>query len=426
MKALRYALAAAIVGVCAPSAHAAQIDTLLVSSGRDGKSTGYKVEVGGVSRNGRYVLYSSRSPDIVKNDTNGARDVFVWDRRTGKSVRVNVASDGSQTSHEQSYGHIGSTARAISDNGNVILFGARGAGLTPSDHDGSDAFVHDLRTGRTTLVSRGPADSQDYPEALSANGRFIVYTRTPSGSTERDTLLFDRQTGERSTIELPVRRDRDFSRTVVAITDDGQSVTFVSNDPELQSDSMTPGGEQVYVFDIPTGDVEQVSVSSDEEGANNTSGGGRTSPDGRYVVFESTAGNLAPGHVTTYQDVFLRDRVEGTTTPVTVGQAGLPANGPSWSSDVSDDGCRVAFDSDASNLVEGDTNDATDVFVRDLCTGATARVSVAADGAEGNGTSFEGFLSADGEWAAFKSKAANLADADPNPKYDAFVRGPVE
>ncbi|HEY7874202.1 MAG TPA: hypothetical protein VIG64_03670 [Actinomycetota bacterium] len=424
MRFLSTTIMVATIALAVPAAHAAEADTMLASAGRDGKSTGYKAEIGGISGEGRYVLFSSRSPDIVKGDTNGARDVFVWDRKTGKSVRANVSSDGSQTSHEKAYGHIGSTAAAISDDGSVVLFGGRGAGLTRSDSDASDAFVRDLRTGKTTLVSRGPDDTVGYPGALSANGRFVVYGLFASG--EREIILFDRQTRERSSVELPVRQGQDYSQDVVAITNDGQSVTFVSNDPELQSDSVMPGGEQVYMLDVPTGDVEQVSVSSDEQGANNNSGGGRTSPDGRYVVFESTASNLAPGHVNRSQDVFLRDRVEGTTTVVTVGQAGLPADGPSWSRDVSDDGCRVALDSDASNLVEGDTNSLTDVFVRDLCAEGTSRVSVASDGAQGNGPSFAGFLSGDGEWAAFKSKAANLAAADPNPKYDVFARGPLE
>jgi Tol biopolymer transport system component len=419
-------LATALVVLGASWAQAAETDTMLVSAARDGKSTGYKADVAGISATGRHVLFSSRSPRIVRGDTNGARDVFVWDRQTGRSERVNVSSDGSQTTAAECHCHIGSQATAISDDGNVVLFTTRAPGLVRSDDSGSDAFVHDRRSGKTTLVSRDPDDSGGFPQALSPNGRFVIYKLYIPGTTEFDTLLYDRETKERTTIELPVREGHEFSKSVVEIANDGRSLTFVSSDPDLQSDSTMATGEQVYVFDIPTGDIEQASVSSGEQGANNNSGGGATSADGRYVAFDSVGNNLAPGQdLYGGQDVFLRDRVEGTTILVTVGNGGLPANGTSWARGVSDDGCRVAFESEASNLVEDDTNAVTDTFVRDLCAGSTTRVSVASDGAEGNGESYGGFLSADGLWATFGSTAANLSSADPDKKFDVFVRGPI-
>src|SRR5436190_3414638 len=129
------------------------------------------------------------------------------------------------------------------------------------------------------------------------------------------------------------------------------------------------------------------------------------SGDGRYVAFASLSDNLVPGDSNGAVDVFVRDRLTGTTERVSVSSTGVQGNagsgllngmgGPSLSAD----GRYVAFDSQASNLVKGDTNNAIDVFVRDRLTGTTERDSVASDGAQGSGE--EATISDDGNRVAF-------------------------
>src|SRR5439155_7441870 len=104
-----------------------------------------------------------------------------------------------------------------------------------------------------------------------------------------------------------------------------------------------------------------------------------------------------------------------------VASGGTQSNAASLGSALSADGRLVAFQSDATNLVVGDTNGATDVFVRDRQTGMTARVSVASDGTQANNVSSYPALSADGRFVAFQSDATNLVAGDTNGTTDVFV-----
>lgn len=148
----------------------------------------------------------------------------------------------------------------------------------------------------------------------------------------------------------------------------------------------------------------------------------RISGNGRYVVFVSTDPNLVPGDTNGVQDVFVRDLVQGTISRVSVNSAGGEANGASDSPSISVDGRRVAFHSEATNLVPGDTNGALDVFLRDVPTTTTRRVSLTHAGAEATGgDSIGGVISGDGHAVAFRSWATNISSApDGNGLADIF------
>jgi Tol biopolymer transport system component len=149
------------------------------------------------------------------------------------------------------------------------------------------------------------------------------------------------------------------------------------------------------------------------------------SASGRFVAFESTASNLVPGDGNGTSDVFVRDRKRGKTRRASLSSAGAEGNGSSHSASISADGRFVAFYSFASNLVAGDGNGFFDVFVRDRKSGKTRRVSVRSNGAEGNDHSFNPSISADGRFVAFDSGASNLVGGDGNGVFDVFVRGPL-
>src|ERR1035437_5116689 len=155
------------------------------------------------------------------------------------------------------------------------------------------------------------------------------------------------------------------------------------------------------------------------------------SPDGRYVLFASTANNLVltsnanPIPALCFQrlNVFLRDRTNGTTTLASVNLSGTAGgNGDSLPSAVSTNGLYAVFESSASDLVAGDTNNATDVFVRDMVTGTTLLVSVSTNGQVGNGASRSPLMTPDGRYVAFVSAANNLVAGDNNGIRDVFVR----
>jgi len=163
------------------------------------------------------------------------------------------------------------------------------------------------------------------------------------------------------------------------------------------------------------GNTIRVSVASDGTQSNHDSYNPSISADGRFVAFESEATNLVSGDTNNFRDIFVHDRQTGQTTRVSVASDGTQANGHSFDPSISADGRYVAFISLASNLVSGDTNDHQDIFVHDRQTGQTTRVSVASDGTQANDHSFDPSISADGRYVAFISFASNLVGGDTEP-----------
>jgi len=175
-----------------------------------------------------------------------------------------------------------------------------------------------------------------------------------------------------------------------------------------------------------TGQVTE-RVSVDSSGAQGDAGSGRPSlsADGRYVAFASDATDLVAGDTNGRTDVFVHDRQSGVTERISVDSAGAQGNGPSGDPSISADGRHVAFHSDATDLVVGDTNGRTDVFVHDRETGVTERVSVDSGGAQGNGSCFEPSLAEHGRFVAFWGRADNLVPGDTNSSWDIFVHDRV-
>src|SRR6266511_1513025 len=162
-----------------------------------------------------------------------------------------------------------------------------------------------------------------------------------------------------------------------------------------------------------------VSVASDGTQGNDPSSGPATSSDGRVVAFHSIATNLVAGDTNAEIDIFVRDRQTAETTRVSVASDGTQANDLSVLPAVSGDGRYVAFESDATNLVPGDSNVRRDIFVRDLQTAETTRVSVASDGTQGSSDfgfsqGADASISADGRFVAFQAGFPNLVAGDTN------------
>jgi hypothetical protein len=183
------------------------------------------------------------------------------------------------------------------------------------------------------------------------------------------------------------------------------------------------------------GSLQSISATAPTLGAPAGGSGDSYDPvisrDGRYVLFESMANNLTSGGNNSSQpfafparmNVFLRDRTNGTTTLVSVNLAGTGGgNGDSMPSAISTNGQYALFESSASNLVAGDTNNANDVFLRDLVNGTTTLISVATNGGGGNGISRTATMTPDGRFVAFVSAANNLVNNDANGIADIFVR----
>jgi len=182
----------------------------------------------------------------------------------------------------------------------------------------------------------------------------------------------------------------------------------------------------VFVRDTQTYSTTRVSLDSNGVEGNaasydNSHNVLSISADGRYIAFMSDASNLVSGDTNGKSDVFLLDTQTNSTTRVSVDSSGVQGNSPSAFPSISADGRYVAFVSNASNLVNGDTNVKTDVFVRDTQTNSTTRVSLNSSGVQGNSDSEYPTISADGHYVAFMSEASNLVSGDTNGSSDVFV-----
>src|SRR5213078_3528455 len=301
----------------------------------------------------------------------------VRDRQTGMTARVSVASDGTQANNVSSY-------PALSADGRFVAFQSDATNLVVGDTNGkTDVFVHDRQTGTTERVS---VASGGGTQGTGNSGGFFAFP---------------------------------------ALSADGRLVAFQSDATNLVAGD-TNGATDVFVHDRQTGATERVSVTSGGRQGNGFSAGPVLSADGRFVAFHSAATNLVTGDTNGAADVFVHDRQTGTTERVSVASGGTQSNAASLGSALSADGRFVAFQSDATNLVAGDTNGATDVFVHDRQTGATERVSVASGGGTQGNRNSGGFfafpaLSAAGRLVAFQSAATNLVADDTNGATDVFV-----
>jgi Tol biopolymer transport system component len=168
--------------------------------------------------------------------------------------------------------------------------------------------------------------------------------------------------------------------------------------------------------------TSRVSVDSSGAQGDSLSGSPSTSADGRYVAFQSFAANVVPGDTNQCTDVFVRDLLTGLTTRVSVSSSGAQGNLHSIDPAISADGRFVAFSSQATNLIPVDTNNALpDIFVHDRQTGTTVVVSISSLGVQGTGFSYHPSISADGRYVAFESDAYDLVPIDPYPTNDIFV-----
>ena len=349
----------------------------------------------------------------------------------GITTRVSVDSEGREG------GEGGGATTAISTDGRYVAFESGASTLVPFDTNNAyDVFVRDRQTGATTRVSvdsaggQGTTNTNSSTPALSADGRYVAFVSDASNLVPNDTndtldiFVHDRQTGSTTRVSVDSNGGQGNGHSYLpALNADGRYVAFASWASNLVPGDTNDLGD-VFVHDRQTGSTTRVSVDNAGGQSNSESFSASLSADGRYVAFGSWASNLVPNDTNDTWDIFVHDRQTGRTTRVSVDSAGEQGNGEFGSTAspaLSADGRYVAFVSDASNLVPNDTNDRGDIFVHDRQTGSTTRVSVDSTGGQGNEESYSSSLSADGRYVAFSSSASNLVPGDTNAAYDIFV-----
>jgi Tol biopolymer transport system component len=300
-----------------------------------------------------------------------------------------------------------------------------------------NVYVYDRSTRAISLVTVGyngaPSNGDSQRATVSADGRFIAFWSAADNLVEGDTngvtdaFVRDRLAGITTRVSVgPDGREANGPSARPVISGDGNLVAFESAASNLLPDALIGrqsdrnGVRDVFVYNRSSRTTIRVSVASDGTERNGESVRPSISADGRYVAFQSLAA-FDPDDGNAKTDVYVHDLRTGTTQRVSVSRDGGDGNGGSYSPSVSADGRFIAFWSNANNLVAGDTNGVADIFVADRTTGRTDRVSVGPDRTQGDGASSDPSISRDGRYVAFWSGADNLVAGDTNGKRDVFV-----
>jgi Tol biopolymer transport system component len=390
-----------------------------------------------ISATGRYVAFSDNAPNLVKGDGNFRYDVFVRDRVRGETTRVSVSSAGAE-------GNDDSVFPSISANGRFVAFASLASNLVAGDRNHRfDVFVRDLKRGKTTRASVNSTgaeanDGSIWLPAISDNGRVVAFFSRSTNLVPNDHngiadfFVRDLKRGKTTRVSVSstgAEQNRgpgvEELGIVPAISHSGRFVAFFSASPNLVEGDRNDT-DDIFVRDRKLGETTRVSVSSTGEEGNDTSlFYPSISANGRFVAFTSWASNLVAGDENGHaEDVFVRDRKRGETTRIREWDVnrgyygGIPS--------ITDNGRFVAFESVAPDLVKGDRNEASDVFLRDRKRGKTTLLSVSSEGTQGNDeSSFPAISAHNGRFVAFSSLASSLVTGDRHNTADTFVRGPL-
>lgn len=443
---------------------------LRASVTHDGSDIDGGSDLSATSADGRFVAFASNASNLVAGDTNGTFDVFVRDTCLNTSIgctpatqRVSLAQDGSQGNADSGWTvDAPELSVAISGTGRFVAFVSAASNLVPGDTNPSDdIFVRDTCIGApasctptTTLASAGlggtPANSRSTHVAVSRSGRFVAFISFADNLVAGDTngaidvFLRDTCTGA-PTGCAPSTRRVSLNDAGLAADRDSLHPSFSGNERYVVFTSVATnlvGGDTNDAFDVFRWDtcygagagcsasIARVSLTHDGSQSNGHCFFPKSSVTGRYIAFVSDAADFVPGDTNTVTDMFVRDTCLGapagcspSTVVLSLGSTGLFAGGM-WMPALSDDARYAAFASSDHRYVPNDTNNAWDVFLRDSCIGApagcvpsTRRVTVAFDGAEGNGGSQWPSLSADGRFVTYSSRASNLVPGGVSPTF---------
>lgn len=430
-----------------------------------------------LSREGRFVVFASAADNLVPDDSNGSFDIFVKDMQTGEISRVSVASDGTQANDHSAH-------PKISADGNLIVFESDADNLVPNDNNGTtDVFVHDRKRGRTWrvsisndgeeggLASFSPDISSDgkwitfcsrannlveghegdyidvfvcpvkgrnkltmisvnssgvagegnsISPAISADGRYVVFESEAENLVSRDSngfsdiFLVDREIESIRRVNNRTSNNDSYSPVVTA---EGE-VCYYSLADNLVRNDTNRVADVFYYDDLYTNMISRPKYPTLSNGISSQPS---VSDDGKLVAFESFADNLVKGDSNGFTDIFYYkdDKLKRASVSSYYFE---DSNGASSVPSISSDGRLIVFESDAANLVQGDTNRVSDVFSYNLYTKEIKRLNLNQDDEQANGPSCDPRITEDGMDLVFASAADNLVDDDANGCYDIFYK----
>ncbi len=379
-----------------------------------------------ISADGRFVAFDSFASNLVPGDTNGTGDVFVRDLLNGTTERVSVDWGGAQgdgSSYSPSISADGRYVAFASESTNFVV-GATNGWTRIFVRDRQNGTTECASVGPTGV----PASLDCEDPAISADGNFVAFDSFSSdlvlgdANGMWDVFVRDRVSSitERVSVDS-AGMEGNGNSYAPSLSGDGHYVAFASTATNLVPADMNSSAD-VLVRDRVLGTTQLASVDSSGTHANDNSYEPSMSSDGRYVAFKSYASNIVVGDTNGYQDVFVHDLQTGTTEIVSIANGGAQGNFSSYTPSISTDGRYVAFRSGASNFASTDTNAFDDVFVHDRLLGTTERLSLGSGATQGDSWSGDPSISADGRYVSFVSNASNLVSGDTNSVEDILVR----
>ena len=424
----------ALLLVPAPGAVAVPGDVVLCSSNAEGvTANGIHDDNPTISADSRYVAFSSDATNLVPGGTTPDRNnVYRKDLQTGEVVLCSANETGIE-------GNDGSFAASISPNGRYVSFVSKATNLIPggTTPGRNNVYRKDLQTGEVLLCSANAAgvegnDTSGWPcnsTSISSNGRYVAFGSDatdliPGGTTPGRTNIFrkDLQTGEVLLCTASAGgnegNDDRFSTETCSINADGRYVAFFTASTNLVPGGTTATQDNVFRKDLQTGEVVLCSANAAGAEGDASSSNPSITSDGRYVVFNSGAGNLVP--VASGSNIFRKDLQTGEVLACSANLSGEPGNHDSFNPAINEDGRYVAFTSKATNLIPGGTLPSEPlgpfiehIFRKDMQTGCVLLCSADSSGNQGNGVCESSAISADGQYVAFDSNADNLIPGVP-------------
>jgi hypothetical protein len=402
--------------------------TTLVSRAVGGATSNNVSNSASISGNGRYVVFTSASTNLDVAGPNGVnfrQNVYRYDRVADELILVSVNQD------DTAGGNSTSTLASVSDDGNLIAFTSSArdlvAGVTSRRNH---VYLRDVSSETTTLVTRSVVEgvfeangSTSGLPLISRNGQRIVFESTSTdldeNATDSNQDLYVYNVAVDTVDLVSISADgvgsADRSTDAYGISANGNVVVFGSDAQNLHPLATTIRN-QIYARDLTTGTTELISINSDADAAGSSqSQFPSVSDDGRYVAFQSSSSNLVSGGNST-QQIYVRDRDQNTTTLISVDRDGNnPANDRSEIAQISGDGQRVTFLSEATNLTATTLSltNRNDVYVRNWLAESPVTTLVS-DGEStdaslsANGNSLRPQISQRGERVSFFSNATDL------------------
>jgi YVTN family beta-propeller protein len=367
--------------------------TVLVSKDDNGTRGNSESLEPSISADGRFIAFSSFATNLVPNDNNSAYDVFVHDRDPDENGIFDEGNETTKMVSVDSGGNQGngqSTQPSINADGQFIVFKTTSTNLGDPGPFTSKIFVRDQINGQTILMSKNsngiPANGNSHlwlsssKPSISDDGRFIVFY----------SMANNLVSGDLNGADDVFLHDRDSDKN--------------DNFDEL-------GGIRTAI----------VSVDSHGNRGNNHSFEPAVSGDGRFIAFQSRSGNFGGDTNGAVDDIFVHDRVSGVTEVISMDSSGVQGPFLSRTPSISGNGRFVSFES-FNAFVSNDVNGYTDVYVHDRERGETHLVSLDSNGVQGNDHSYRPSVNSDGRLIAFGSSASNLVPGDTNGFSDVFVR----